>query len=170
MSFTKSTALFLAALLLLTESGLAASGELSTDDAKALGAYPLTMDKVQRKFAVTAELARLSVGDPAFQAQMQGLNQVSSLDGQVKALSAVPKAMASLQAHGITAHDYVFTTLAVNYAMMPQIPEQYRKGNAEAEVVEAAAPPQHVEFVHAHLDEIHKLTDAIMQARKEAQH
>jgi hypothetical protein len=170
MSF-KTIAISLTALLaLLNGAGSATAGELSMEDAKIVAAYPLTMDKVQRKFAVAADLGRLSVTDPALQSQLQSINEAKSLDAQIKAFNAVPKAAAAMQAHGISARDYCLTTLAIGYALIPQAPSQVRQANSPPDPSEVAAPPEHVEFVQAHIDEIHKLTAAIVQARKEAQH
>jgi hypothetical protein len=171
MSIHSNIAISLSALLLLVSgASLAAAGDLSMDDAKIIAAYPLTMDNVQRKFAVAADLGRLSVADPALQRQLQSTNEAKGLDGQIKAIGAVPKAAAAMQAHGISARDYCLTTLALGYAQTPQIPSQYRPGNSPPDPSLVAAPPEHVEFVKAHIEEIHKLTEAIMQARKEAQH
>jgi hypothetical protein len=171
MSSDRTTAICLTAfLLLLNGASIAAAGELSMDDAKIVAAYPLTMDKVQRKFAVAADLGRQSVTDPALQSQLQAINEAKSLDAQIKAFSAVPKAAAAMQAHGISARDYCLTTLAINYAQIPQMPAQFRQANSPPDPNLVAAPPEHVEFVRAHIDEIRKLTIAIMQARKEAQH
>jgi hypothetical protein len=171
MSIYRSTAIFLTVFLsLLTGVGAALAADLSMDDAKTVAAYPLTMDKVQRKFAVAADLGRQSVSNPALQQQLQAINEAKNLDAQIKAFSAVPQAAAVMQSHGISPRDYCLTTLAIGYALTPQIPAQYRHANSPPDPSEVAAPPEHVEFVHAHIDEIHKLTDAIMQARKEAQH
>jgi hypothetical protein len=171
MSIHRITAIFLPAfLLLLSGASFAAAGELSMDDAKIVATYPLSMDKVQRKFAVAADLGRLSVTDPPLQSQMQAINEVEGLDAQIKAFSAVPKAAAVLQAHGMSARDYCLTTLAVAYAEIPQIAAQFRQANSPPDPSLVAASPEHVEFVRAHIDEIRKLTAAIMQARKEAQH
>ena len=171
MSIFRTTAISLTAILLLLHgASIAAAGELSMDDAKIVAAYPLTMDKVQRKFAVAADLGRLSVTDPALQSQLQSIIEAKSLDAQIKAFSAVPKAAAAMQAHGISARDYCLTTLALGYALMPRAPAQFRQANSPPDPSEVAAPSEHVEFVRAHIDEIHKLTAAIMQARKEAQH
>ena len=171
MSIYRTTAISLTAfLLLLNGASIAAAGELSMDDAKIVAAYPLTMDKMQRKFAVTADLGRLSVNDPALQSQLQAINEGKSLDAQIKAFSAVPKAAAALQAHGMSARDYCLTTLAIAYAEMPRMPAQFRQSNSPPDPSDVAAPPEHVEFVRAHIGEIQKLTAAIMQARKEAQH
>jgi hypothetical protein len=170
MGFYRTIALSLTAcLVLLNGAGVAAAGELSMDDAKIVAAYLLTMDKVQRKFAVAADLGRLSVTNPALQSQLQSINESKSLDAQIKAFSAVPQAAAAMQAHGISARDYCLTTLATGYAQMPRAPAQYRQSNSPPDPSEVAAPPEHVEFVRVHIDEIHRLTAAIMQARKEAQ-
>ena len=171
MNIHRSTAISLTAfLLLLNGARIAAAGELSMDDAKIVAAYPLTMDKVQRKFAVAADLGRLSVTDPALQSQLQSINEAKSLDEQIKAFSAVPKAAAAMQAHGISTRDYCLTTLALGYALMPRAPAQFRQANSPPDPSDVAAPPDHVEFVQAHMDEIRQLAAAIMQARKEAQH
>jgi hypothetical protein len=172
MSFYRTTAISLTAFLLslLNGASIAAGGDLSMDDAKIVAAYPLTMDKVQRKFAVAADLARLSVTDPALQTQLQSINEAKNLDAQIKAFGAVPKAAAAMQAHGISARDYCLTTLAVGYALIPRAPAQFRQANLPPDPGDVAAAPEHVEFVRAHIDEINKLTEAIVQARKEAQH
>jgi hypothetical protein len=171
MSIYRTTAISLTAfLLLLNGTDAAKADDLSMDDAKIVGAFPLTMDKLQRKFAVAADLGRLSVTDPALQSQLQSINEAKNLDAQIKAFGAVPKAAAAMQAHGISARDYCLTTLAIGYALMPRMPAQYRQTNSPPDPSDVAAPPEHVEFVHAHIDEIRKLTEAIVQARKEAQH
>ncbi len=171
MSIYRTTAISLTAfLLLLNGASIAAAGELSMDDAKIVAAYPLTMDKMQRKFAVAADLGRLSVNDAALQSQLQAINEGKSVDAQIKAFSAVPKAAAALQAHGMSARDYCLTTLAIGYAEMRRMPAQFRQANSPPDPSDVAAPPEHVEFVRAHFDEIQKLTAVIMQARKEAQH
>jgi hypothetical protein len=171
MSLTRAGLISVAAFLsVLGGSGLAVAGELSMNDAKIVGAYPLSMDKVQRKYAVAADLGRLSVNDPALQSQLQSINEAKDLDAQIKAFSGVPQAAAAMQAHGISARDYCLTTLAIGYAQMQQMPAQYRQTKSPPDPSDVAAPPEHVEFVRAHIDEIHKLTDAIMQARKEAKH
>lgn len=162
-----------AVFLSLFGTSIAAAAELTMDDAKVLAAYPLTMDHVQRKFAVAADLARLSLANPALQSQLQSLNAIAGLDAQIKALGAVPKAAATMQAHGISVRDYCLTTLAVGYALMPQMPAQLRPANSPPDPDLVAAPPEHVEFVRSHRDEIHRLiaaVAAIMQARKDAQH
>jgi hypothetical protein len=171
MGRTQFTAITLSALLVMgggTQPAVA--GDLSMEDAKTIAAYPLTMDKVQRKFAAAADLARLSAADPALQTQLESINEAKGLDAQIKAFSAVPKAAAAMQAHGISARDYSLTTLAVNYAQVPQVPAQYLPANVPPTPSMVAAPPEHVAFVKAHLDEIHQLTQAIMQARKGTEH
>ncbi|HEY2682668.1 MAG TPA: hypothetical protein VGI93_04100 [Steroidobacteraceae bacterium] len=164
--------IFLTAMLIAFggSAGRAAAGDLSMEDAKVLAAYPLTEDKLQRKFAVAADLGRLSAADPALQRQLQSVNEGPGLDAQIKAFGAIPKAAAIMQSHGISARDYCLTTLAINYALMSQVPAQLRPANLPPEPALVAAPPGHVEFVQSHMDEIHKLTAAIMQARKETQH
>jgi hypothetical protein len=171
MRIDRTTALCLTALLLLLNGfGNAAAGDLSMDDAKIVGAYSLTLDKMHRKYAVAADLGRQSVNDPALQGQLQSANAGNGLDAQIKAFGAVPKAAAALQAHGISARDYCLTTLAIGYALMPRMPPQYRQANSPADPDDLAAPPDHVEFVRAHRDEIRKLTEAVVQARGEASH
>jgi hypothetical protein len=171
MTILRTTAIFLAGfLLLLNGSARVAAADLSMDDAKTVGAYPLTMDKIQRKFAVAADLGRQSVTDPALQRQLQSTTEANGLDAQIKAFSAVPKAAAALQAHGISARDYCLTTLAVGYALMPHAPAQFRQANSPPDPDAVAAPPEHVQLVQTHIDEIHKLTEAVVQARKQAQH
>ena len=154
-------------LVLISGASVAAESDLSMSDATTIAAYPLTMDKVQKKFAVAADLARLSVSDPALQTQLQSINEAKDLAAQIKAFSSVPKAAATMQAHGISARDYCLTTLAIAYALIPRAPAQFRQ--APPDSGDVAASPEHVEFVQAHRDEIEKLTKAIVQARKEAQ-
>jgi hypothetical protein len=155
--------------LWLGGAGVAFAAELSMADAKLLAAYPLSEDKMQRKFAVAADLGRLSAADPALQSQLQSVNDAPGLEAQIKAFGAIPKAAAAMQAHGISPRDYCLTTLAINFALMPQMPAQMRQ-NAQSDPTLIAAPPEHVEFVRAHREEINRLTAAIMQARKDAQH
>lgn len=170
MSFYRTTTISLTAfLLLLNGASIAAEGDLSMDDAKIIAAYPLTMDKVQRKFAAAADLARLSMTDPALKTQLQSISEAKGLDAQIKVTATVPKFAAALQAHGISARDYCLTTLAIGYAMIPRVPAQYRQANSPPDPEDLAAAPEHVEFVLAHRDEIEKLTMTILKARKEAQ-
>jgi hypothetical protein len=170
MSVHRTTAIALAVILAASGgTSRAADDDLSMSDARTIAAYPLTMDKVQRKFAVATDLARLSEADSGLRTQLQSVNESKDLNTQIKAFGAVPRAAASLQAHGISARDYILTTLAIAYAMIPRPPAEYRQASAPPDSGDVAASPEHVAFVQAHLVELGKLTQAIVQASKEAQ-
>jgi hypothetical protein len=157
--------------LVLIMLGSPASAQITMDDAKVIAAYPLTMEKMEEKYEATTEIARLAGSDPDFARQMDPGASQTTLDGQIKAFNAVPKAVSIVQAHGLSVRDYSLITMAINTAMLPQVPEALRSAKSKQveNPVQAAASPEHVQFVQTHREEIRKGTAAISDARKEGQ-
>src|ERR1035441_8990386 len=157
--------------LVLIMLGNAASAQITMDDAKVIAAYPLTVEKMEKKYEAATELARLAGTDPDFPRQMDSGAGQTTLDGKIKAFNGVPKAVSIVQAHGLSVRDYSLITLSINTAMLPQVPEALRsvKSKQVEDPVQAAASPEHVQFVQTHREEIRKGTAAISAARKEGQ-
>ncbi|MFZ0808381.1 MAG: hypothetical protein WAN03_19470 [Candidatus Sulfotelmatobacter sp.] len=157
--------------LVLIMLGGAASAQITMDDAKVIAAYPLTVDKMERKYEATVEIARLAGSDPDFARQIDSGASQTTLDGQIKAFNAVPKAVSIVQAHGLSVRDYSLITMAINTAMLPQVPEALRSAKSKPveDPVQAAASPEHVQFVQTHREEIRKWMTAVSAVRKEGQ-
>jgi hypothetical protein len=157
--------------LVLIMLGSPASAQFTMDDAKAIAAYPLTMEKMEKKYKATIEIARLAGSDPDFARQIDPVATQPTLEGEIKAFNATPKAVSIVQAHGLSVRDYSLITMAINTAMLPQVPEALRSAKSKqvGDPVEAAASPEHVQFVQTHREEIRKWMSAISAARKEGQ-
>ena len=157
--------------LVLIMLGSPASAQFTMNDAKVIAAYPLTVEKMEKKYEAATELARLAGSDPDFARQMDSGAGQTTLDGKIKAFNAGPKAVSIVQAHGLSVRDYSLITLAINTAMLPQVPEALRSAKSKQveDPVQAAASPEHVQFVQTHREEIRKWTAAISAARKEGQ-
>ena len=92
-----------------------------------------------------------------------------NFEAQIKAFNAIPKAVSIVQAHGLSVRDYSLTTMAINIALMPQVPEALRpaKSKQAEDPLEVAASPEHVQFVQTHRAEITKWMNTIRpRARK----
>jgi hypothetical protein len=163
--------LFAMVSLVLIMLGSRASAQFTMDDAKVIAAYPLTVEKMVKKYEATVEIARLAGSDPDFARQIDSGAGQTTLDGQIKAFNAVPKAVSIMQAHGLSVRDYSLITMAINTAMLPQVPEALRSAKSKQveDPVQAAASPEHVQFVQTHREEIRKWMTAASAARKEGQ-
>jgi hypothetical protein len=170
LSKTGSTLLGMLSLVLIM-LGSPASAQFTMDDAKAIAAYPLTMEKMEKKYEATVEIARLAGSDADFARQIDSGAGQTTLDGQIKAFNALPKAVSIVQAHGLSVRDYSLITMAINTAMLPQVPEALRSAKSKQveDPVRAAVSPEHVQFVQMHREEIRKWMTAISAARKEGQ-
>jgi hypothetical protein len=158
-------------LLVLIMLGSRARAQFTMDDAKVIAVYPLTMEKMERKYEATIEIARLAGSDPDFARQIDSGASQTTLDGQIKAFNGVPKSVSIVQAHGLSVRDYLLITMAINTAMLPQVPEALRseKSKQVEDPVQAAASPEHVQFVQTHREEIRTWMTAALAARKEGQ-
>lgn len=87
--------------LVLIMLGSPASAQITMDDAKVIAAYPLTVEKMEKKYEATIEIARLAGSDPDFARQMDSGAGQTTLDGKIKAFNAGPKAVSIVQAHGL---------------------------------------------------------------------
>jgi hypothetical protein len=171
MRLRKTDSVLLGMFSLVLIMGSPANAQITMDDAKVIAAYPLTMEKMDKKYEATTEIARLAGSDPDFARQMDPGASQTTLDGQIKAFNAVPKAVSIVQAHGLSFRDYSVITMAINTAMLPQVPEALRSAKSKQveDPVQAAASPEHVQFVQTHREEIRQWMTAVPAARKEGQ-
>jgi hypothetical protein len=153
-------------LALLMTVGPLSHAQVSMQDAKLIAACPLTMNRVQKKYDATVEMAQISASDSEFRAQMLKISNQSTLDAQIHSIEALPQAAKIIQKHGLSVRDYVLTTMALNTAMLPQMPEALQSGRAEQDPVQIAASPEHVKFVQDHREEIHKMLSQAFAASK----
>jgi hypothetical protein len=153
-------------LVLVITVGPLSHAQVSMQDAQLIAACPLTMDKVQRKYEATVEMAQISASDSEFHAQMQKISNQATLDAQIQSIEALPQAAEIIQKHGLSVRDYVLTTMALNTAMLPQIPEALQSGRAERDPLQIAASPEHVKFVQDHREAIHKMLSQAFAASK----
>ena len=149
-------------LLLLCPLGQAQSMQ----DAKVIAAYPLTMEKVEKKYQATIEMAHLFSSDAAFRHQMQNGSAQGTLEAQTHYLEMVSQAAKIIEKHGLSVRDYVLTTMALNTAMFPGMPQGSQSRNAGDDPARVAASPEHVKFVEDHRDEINRLLAQAAAAHK----
>ena len=140
----------------------------SMQDAKVIAAYPLTMEKVEKKYQATIEMARLSSSDVAFSHQMQKGPAQGTLEAQTHYLEAVSQAAKIIENHGLSVRDYVLTTMALNTAMFPRMPQALQSPHAGGDPDRIAASPVHVKFVEDHRDEIYKFIAQVAAIHKAA--
>lgn len=127
-------------------------------EAKAVGAYPLTMDHVTRVFQSYADVpSDKTISD-------------LTLEDKIKRIDATPKLSAGLKAHGISSRDFVMTGVAIGAAIaVSGLMDTGEKGpgaSTENQIEWTAAPPDHVKFYRDHKAEIDKLVEQMMQAMK----
>ncbi|MGC1423958.1 MAG: hypothetical protein WA354_06150 [Terracidiphilus sp.] len=125
-------------------------------EAKAVAAYPLTMDHVAREFQASTDM-------PSGRA----INELP-LEDRIKRLDATPKAAAVLKVHGLSSRDFVMTGAAVGAAIIVAgLLDSGEKGpgpGAANQIQWAAAPPEHIKFYRDHKAEIDKLVAQMTQA------
>ncbi len=138
----------------------------SMQDAKVIAAYPLTMEKVEKKYQATIEMAHLFSSDAAFRRQMQNGPEQGTLEAQTHYLEAVSQAAKIIEKHGLSVRDYVLTTMALNTAMFPRAPQGLQSRRAGDDPAEVAASPEHVKFVEDHREEIKRLLAQAAAAHK----
>lgn len=143
-----------AMVLLMSTLPIRAQG--SMPEAKAVAAYPLTMDHVTRVFLVSTDL-------PSDRA----VNELP-LEDRIKRLDATPKVVAVLKAHGISSRDFVMTGAAVGASMIVAgLIDSGEKGPGPStanQIQWTAAPPEHIKFYRDHKAEIDKLVAQMTQA------
>jgi hypothetical protein len=153
-------------LALLLTVGPMSHAQVSMQDAKVIAAYPLTMDKVQKKYEATIEITQISASDSGFHAQLEKIANQPTLDTQIRSIEALPQAAKIIQKHGLSVRDYALTTMALNTAMIPQAPEGLRSKQIEPDPLQIAASPEHVRFLQDHREEIHKMLSQVYAASK----
>lgn len=125
-------------------------------EAKAVAAYPLTMDHVAREFQASTDM-------PSDRAISE-----LSLEDRIKRLDTTPKASTVLKAHGISSRDFVMTGAAVGSAIaVAGLMDSGEKGlspSAANQILWAAAPQEHIRFYRDHKAEIDKLVAQMTQA------
>jgi hypothetical protein len=133
------------------------------EEARKIAAYPITIDLFNRYAQVSLNLARVPKNDPSYR-QMSGEAFLDmSLDDRVKHLEAAPKVMAVLQAHGISARDYIMTAAVYAAVLLVKMSMQTGAGQNGANKLEwEASAPGHVKFYDSHKAEMQKYQDDLM--------
>jgi hypothetical protein len=166
MFFRRTCCISIGSLAVLISLCPQVQAQLSIPDARTVGAYPLTMDKVEKKYQATIEITRLANSDAALYRALQNVPKERSLDAQIHSMEAVPQAVKIIQSHGLSVRDYALITVALGMAMYPQMPQSMRSGNATDDPVQIAAPPDHVKLVQEHRQEIEQYIAQIAAASK----
>lgn len=131
-----------------------AQAQFTLSDAKEIAEFPLTLDKVEKKYRISIELARHSDAGTRKDAAQNNADQ--TLDDQIRTLKHVPNFENLCRAEGLSVREYALTTMAINVAMFPTNGAGYRAHVARHmdDPIDVAAPPDHVLFVQEHLAEI----------------
>jgi hypothetical protein len=146
---------------------LSAYAQFTASEAKAIASYPLTVEKMNRAFQASLELARLSASDSEFNRQLHSGNQ-ETLEGQIHVFESVPKAAGIIRSHDLSVRDYSLTTMAINLAMLPEgrIPEAGRPKGWQSDPVYEGVSTEHIQFVDAHMAEIRKIKSELLAIYK----
>ena len=161
-----SAVLLTLSLLMLTRH---ANASVSMTDAKQIAAFPLTADNMHKMYRIMAELARTPVANENEEELKRA--EERSVDEKVRVLQARPNVANVCRANGLSVRDYVLATLAINIAIMQMNDPSYRAAATRKpdDPVDVAAPPEHVQFVQAHLAEIQKGMEEVSAASDAAE-
>ena len=157
-------------LMLLSLSAVrgpcAVRAQANMQEAKAIAAYPLTMDHVTRQFQVAMDLSH----DPQLRNQFAELSDLS-LEDRIQKVESIPKLTSTARARGITARDLIMTSAALGPAIavagLIDTGERGPGGSQENKVFWAAAPPDHIKFYRDHKPEIDELVAKMMRNLKD---
>jgi hypothetical protein len=135
-----------------------AHAQYTLSEAKEIASYPLTMENVAKKCRVGVAIARLTGADPQLDKQMQSYGDVNSIEEEIRLLKTMPIFVQALQAQGMSARDYAFTSEALKAAILRNYPQGMpgKTSAASADPVTVAASAEHVQFYQAHMVEISK--------------
>jgi hypothetical protein len=152
------------ALIMIVPCGAQANAE----ESRAIAAYPLTMDHVNRHFQTLIDLNRQMGHDPDLTRQLSGWNDLTVVD-QIRHFESVPKAAATAKAHGISSRDQMMTGVTLMAAILvSRSIDHGTKGPGPKNQLEwTAAPPDHLKFYSDHKVEITKLQTELGQVYKE---
>jgi hypothetical protein len=106
------------------------------------------------------ELARLIASDAGLNRQLQSGGQ-DTLQAQIHTFESTPKVSKIITSHGVTVRDYCMTTMAINTALLPMAGSKSSK-----EPTDIAASPEHVKFVHNHMNEIRDVKQQVLKAHR----
>lgn len=141
--------------MILLMSALPIMAQSTMPEAKAVAAYPLTMDHVTRALGATDMPSDRTINE-------------LPLEDRIKRIEATPKLAGVLKTHGISARDFVMTSAAVGAAVIVAgLMDTGEKGpgpSAPNQILWASAPPDHIKFYRDHKAEIDKLIAQMTQA------
>jgi hypothetical protein len=143
-----------------TVTAEAPSAEQNAADQRDVATYPLTVGHLRQVAQVMRTIQSLEKSDPALKAQWE--NQARSagpttLDQTVARLNSAPRAPEILKSAGISAHDYVYTTISLMYASAAY--QMQKSGHPiDAGKLATQVSPANVAFVAAHQKEIRALS------------
>ncbi|MDP9113684.1 MAG: hypothetical protein M3O20_08385 [Acidobacteriota bacterium] len=144
-------------LVVVLSMALPCAAQTTAEEARALAAYPLTMDHVTRHYQALMDLTRQEQEDAGLRREVQGWSGLP-LERQIQLYEDNAKTAAILKAHEITPRDQVMTQTAL-VALMTALPaiEQKKSPNAKNRLQFNASSGEHVKFYHEHQAEIGKL-------------
>jgi hypothetical protein len=145
-----------------------AQAQFTLSEAKEIAAFPLTLDKLEKKYRISIAMARQTSAGARNDTAQKNADQ--SLDDQIRTLKLMPNFENLCHAEGLSVREYVLITMAINVAMYPTNNADYRAHVARNmdDPIDVAAPPDHVLFVQQHLAEIQNGMKEISAARKAA--
>jgi hypothetical protein len=148
--------------------GSHAHAQFTLSEAKEIAAYTLSMENVKKKYRVSVEIARHSGADPQLEKQMQSQADVNSIEEEIRLMQTIPVFVQALQAQGMSARDYAFTSEALKAAMLGGYPTglSTKPSSASNVPIEVAASPDHIRFFQAHMTEIDKGVTEVGEAYK----
>jgi hypothetical protein len=154
-------------IVLIACMTLSAYSQFTASEAKAIAAYPQTVEKMNHTYQASLELARLSASDSEFNRQFHSGNH-ETLEGQIHVFESLPKAAGIIRSHDLSVRDYCLTTMAINLAMLPEgrIPEAARSKGWQSDPVYEGISTEHIRFVDAHLAEIRKIKSELLAIYK----
>lgn len=142
------------------------------EEARAIGDYQLTMDRIARHFQVLIDLNHEMARDPVLRRRLGRLGELR-LEEKIRNFETVPRAMAIARLHGISVRDIFMTEEALTSAMgEAAIEASAIKGqstNRYSQMAAASAPPGHVKFYNDHKAEIAKLQAQLAGAGNDRQ-
>jgi hypothetical protein len=130
-----------------------ALAQMTGEDQKAIAAYPLSMEKVDKALKASAALHRLLGTDPGLAHEIDASAREASLDQQIRTFESKAKVGELVRSFNITVRDFCLTIKAVAMAqeasrMPPKLPHP-------------AASPEHIQFYRDHQEEIDALEDDV---------
>ena len=137
-----------------------ASGHTMSADDRALHSYTLTMDHLRKLKQVALELTSYAKAHPDEAQNYEDMSNSddATLDQQVARLESIPPMRKALSSAGMSARDYILTSLTFfQAAMTAGMMDSYAKTKQPPPALPYNVNPANVAFVRAHKAEIEQL-------------